>query len=103
MNRIIKTVLALLISLLQGSMFLVSAQPLTTSVYCHGKVLSEGKGISNVPVTDGTQIVYTNKKGEYALTAVPTAEYIYITLPDGYNVPMKNKVPNFFHKIPKNS
>lgn len=103
MNRIIKTVLALLISLLQGSMFLVSAQPLTTSVYCHGKVLSEGKGISNVPVTDGTQIVYTNKKGEYALTAVPTAEYIYITLPDGYNVPMKNKVPNFFHKIPKNT
>ena len=66
----------------------------------YGKVLSGGKGIANVPVTDGTQIVLTDDKGQYSISSTSNAEYIYITLPDGYNIPMKGKVPAFFQKVP---
>ncbi len=34
------------------------------------------------------------------MTSTSDAEYIYITLPDGYDVPMKGKVPVFFQKVP---
>ncbi|MCS2968978.1 hypothetical protein NXW94_30390 [Bacteroides ovatus] len=32
------------------------------------------------------------------MTSTLDVEYIYITLPDGYDVPMKGKVPVFFQK-----
>ena len=70
-------------------------------VVYYGKVLSGGKGIANVPVTDGTQIVLTDDKGRYSISSTSNAEYIYITLPDGYNIPMKGKVPAFFQKVPE--
>lgn len=49
--------LLLLLSLLQWSFSCFSVQAITTPVVYYGKVLSGGKGIANVPVTDGTQIV----------------------------------------------
>ena len=48
--------LLLLLSLLQWSFSCFSVQAITTPVVYYGKVLSEGKGIANVPVTDGTQM-----------------------------------------------
>ena len=41
-----------------------SVQAITTPVVYYGKVLSGGKGIANVPVTDGTQIVLTDDKDD---------------------------------------
>ena len=55
--------LLLLLSLLQWSFSCFSVQAITTPVVYYGKVLSGGKGIANVPVTDGTQIVLTS--GQY--------------------------------------
>ena len=92
--------LLLLLCLFQWSISCVSVQAATTPVVYYGKVLSGGKGVANVPVTDGTQIVLTDKKGRYSMTSTSDAEYIYITLPDGYDVPMKGKVPVFFQKVP---
>ena len=48
--------LLLLLSLLQWSFSCFSVQAITTPVVYYGKVLSGGKGIANVPVTDGTQL-----------------------------------------------
>ena len=92
--------LLLLLSLFQWSFSCFSVQAITTPVVYYGKVLSGGKGIANVPVTDGTQIVLTDDKGRYSISSTSNAEYIYITLPDGYNIPMKGKVPAFFQKVP---
>ena len=92
--------LLLLLSMLQWSFSCFSVQAITTPVVYYGKVLSGGKGIANVPVTDGTQIVLTDDKGRYSISSTSNAEYIYITLPDGYNIPMKGKVPAFFQKVP---
>ena len=57
--------LLLLLCLFQWSFSCFSVQAETTPVVYYGKVLSGGKGIANVPVTDGTQIVLTDDKGRY--------------------------------------
>ncbi|MFC4676136.1 calcineurin-like phosphoesterase C-terminal domain-containing protein [Dysgonomonas termitidis] len=67
----------------------------------YGRVSEKGKGIGAVPVTDGINIVITNEKGEYKLLSNGTSEYIYITVPSGYKIPIENKVPCFFKKIEK--
>lgn len=92
--------LLLLLCFFQWSAFIFNAQAATAPVYYYGKVTSAGKGIANVPVTDGNQIVLTDQKGQYSMLSTSAAKYIYITLPDGYDVPMKDKVPAFFRKVP---
>ncbi|WP_071145495.1 calcineurin-like phosphoesterase C-terminal domain-containing protein [Bacteroides ihuae] len=92
--------LLLLLWAFQWSVFTFNVQAALTPVYYYGEVVSEGKGIANVPVTDGTQIVLTDKKGQYSMLSTSAVEYIYITLPDKYDVPMKDKVPVFFQKVP---
>jgi len=67
----------------------------------YGKVYENGKGIKGVPVTDGINIVQTNEKGEYKLIGNGTSEYIYLTIPSGYEIPIENKVSTFFKKTDK--
>lgn len=64
-----------------------------------GRVLSDGKPLSGVPVTDGTSIVTTNGKGQYKFEAASDAKYVYITVPDGYQIPMANGVPQIYAEI----
>lgn len=71
----------------------------TAGIKVTGKVTTDGKGIEGVAVTDGTTIVTTNYKGNYVLDADVDAKYIYITLPDGIEVPMKDGVPSFYAEI----
>lgn len=64
-----------------------------------GRVISDGKGVPGVPVTDGTTIVTTDSKGNYKLEAASDAKYVYITLPDGYVVPMQGGTPVLYAEI----
>ncbi len=79
------------------------AQVNLQTIEFNGKVYEKGKGIKGIPVTDGNNIVLTNEKGEYKLVSNSTAEYIYITIPSGYIIPVENKVPCFFKKVEKNN
>ena len=67
--------LLLLLCLFQWSISCVSVQAATTPVVYYGTVLSGGKGVANVPVTDGTQIVLTDKKGRYSMTSTVNPKY----------------------------
>ncbi|MDE7386683.1 MAG: calcineurin-like phosphoesterase family protein [Muribaculaceae bacterium] len=78
--------------------FLGLAQTLSAG-QLSGRVLSEGKPLAGVPVTDGTSIVTTDAKGRYAFEAAPDARYVYVTLPDGYQVPMSGGVPVLYADI----
>lgn len=101
MSRYIKIVflLVLFIHVLSIS---TQAQVDLRNINFEGRVYdSKGKGIPDVSVTDGYNIVRTNAKGEYKLLSNATAEYIYISIPSGYEIPMENDTPLFFHKIPK--
>jgi len=68
-----------------------------------GKISANGKGLAGVGVTDGYNIVQTNRKGEYKLLSNATAEYIYITIPSGYKIPFENQVPCFYKKVANKS
>ena len=78
--------------------FLCLAQSLSAG-QLSGKVLSQGKPLAGVPVTDGTTIVTTDSKGRYAFDAAPDAKYVYVTLPDGYEVPMSGGTPIIYADI----
>lgn len=68
-----------------------------------GKVISEGKPVAGVPVTDGTQVVVTDKSGKYKMSSADNSKYVYITLPDGYDVPMSDGVPVLYATIEPNN
>lgn len=55
------------------------------------------KGIKNVLVSNGTEVVKTNHRGEYELPAYDGMT-VFITKPAGYDVPVdENNVPQFFY------
>lgn len=64
-----------------------------------GHVLSNGKPVAGVPVTDGVDIVTTDAKGRYNITSANDTKHVYITLPDGYAVPMKDGVPVIYADV----
>ncbi|MCL1933313.1 MAG: metallophosphoesterase [Candidatus Azobacteroides sp.] len=64
-----------------------------------GKVYAGNSGIVGVAVTDGTNITYTDAKGKYRLPSDTTAEFVYITLPSGYDIPIVNGTPCFYVPI----
>jgi len=53
-------------------------------------------GITGVAVTDGINITHTDAKGRYKLLSNATAEFVYITLPSGYDIPINNETPCFY-------
>ncbi|MGZ5190224.1 MAG: calcineurin-like phosphoesterase C-terminal domain-containing protein, partial [Flavisolibacter sp.] len=61
-----------------------------------GKVLSNGKGIAGVAVTDGKHVVLTDKTGNYELPFSETAEFVYISVPSGYAFPVNKGIANFY-------
>ncbi|WP_210517911.1 calcineurin-like phosphoesterase C-terminal domain-containing protein [Hymenobacter terricola] len=74
-----------------------SGQPLSLApLTIQGKVHQNGTGIANVPVTDGTNIVLTDKTGKYTLQSNATAEFVYISIPRGYAFPHEKGVAQFF-------
>ncbi|ALJ01490.1 calcineurin-like phosphoesterase C-terminal domain-containing protein [Rufibacter tibetensis] len=66
-----------------------------------GKVQSGGKGIPGVVVTDGMNLVVTDKAGKYSLESNATAEFVYISIPRGYAIPNDKGVAQFFKPLPK--
>ncbi len=72
-----------------------------SNVTLKGKVQSNGKGISGVQVTDGVNIVLTDKNGDYVLQSNGTAEFVYISVPSGYAFPEEKGIANFFRPLSK--
>lgn len=78
---------------------LIISTALHAGVKLSGKVESQGRAIPDVAVTDGTTVVTTDNHGRYSLEADNNAKYVYITLPDGYEVPMRDGVPVLYAEI----
>lgn len=69
------------------------------NIIVNGKVTSDGKAIADVQITDGTNIVSTDKNGKFSIETNSEKEYIYYCLPAGYESPVHDGVPLFFKKI----
>lgn len=88
MNKIYFTLIFIL-----GSVLFVNATKIK------GIVEAQGKGIPNVSVTDGTNVIQTDKNGKFSLVVEKNSSYIYYSLPSGFNSPANNGIPVFFEKI----
>src|SRR5688500_16353334 len=64
-----------------------------------GKILAGGKGIPGVAVTDGINVTLTDSKGNYALSSNGTAEFVYISIPRGYEFTNEKGITRFYKKI----
>ena len=49
-----------------------------------GRITSKGKGVANVVVSDGFNVVQTNKSGNYTIDINPLAKFVWISTPSGY-------------------
>lgn len=49
-----------------------------------GRVTSKGKGIANVVISDGFNVVQTDKNGHYEIAINPLAKFIWLSTPAGY-------------------
>lgn len=59
-----------------------------------------GKAVPGVGVTDGQQIVTTDRRGAYELQTSAAAEYVYYTLPAGYeHTALDRCIPQFYKPI----
>jgi hypothetical protein len=70
-----------------------------TPLLIKGKVHQKGVGLAGVPVTDGYNIVLTDKAGKYTLASNATAEFVYISIPRGYAFPHEKGVVQFYQPI----
>ena len=64
-----------------------------------GKVTASGKPMAGVQITDGTNIVETDAHGKYCIDVIHNCEFVYYTLPAGYESPIENGIPVFFCKV----
>ncbi|GAB2699091.1 calcineurin-like phosphoesterase C-terminal domain-containing protein [Mucilaginibacter koreensis] len=93
---------------LQKSLFLTGALTLTfrntfgfkkPAATVTGKVTSGTKPLANVLVSDGFSIVQTNKDGSYQLTPDTKAEFVFISVPAGYDIPHENQIARHYHRM----
>lgn len=64
-----------------------------------GKVACNGKGLSKVVVTDGTNFAQTNSKGDYKLDLLDTSRFVYISTPSGYLPQVNGSSPLFYQLV----
>jgi hypothetical protein len=71
----------------------------TSATLVTGKVTGAGKALAAIQITDGTNIVETDKNGKYSIDVATGKELLYYTLPSGYESPIENGIPVFFAKL----
>ncbi|WP_345954081.1 calcineurin-like phosphoesterase family protein [Mucilaginibacter sp. PAMB04168] len=64
-----------------------------------GKVTAAGKPLANVLVSDGFNIVPTAADGTYQLATDAKAEFVFISIPSGYEFPHEHYIARHYHRI----
>ncbi len=67
----------------------------------NGKISCEGKGVSNVTVSDGFSVVRTDSKGNYSLDAHYDARFVFFSLPAGYEIPNEHGISRHYLPLTK--
>lgn len=57
-------------------------------VRVRGRVVSRGRGVRNVSVTDGLSVVRTDADGRYELVTTTRQRFVYLPVPSGYRIPV---------------
>ena len=79
-------------SLLPAAAFLpgtlaMSSPSSDQAIRIRGHVHASGEGLENVVVTDGLNVTQTDEEGRYELTSDGRRDFVYLSLPAGYQIP----------------
>ncbi|UKJ07773.1 calcineurin-like phosphoesterase C-terminal domain-containing protein [Solitalea lacus] len=66
-----------------------------------GQVLGQGQGVAGVSVTDGINVTRTDTKGNYRLLSNKTAQFVYISIPSGFQIANENGIARFYVPVDK--
>jgi len=68
-----------------------------------GRVISKGKGIARVSVSDGQQVVLTDANGYFSIVSHNQRDFVFLSIPSGYEIKqLSNGSADFFYRIDKN-
>lgn len=67
----------------------------------YGLVSCKGKGVPGVVVSDGFEVVQTDKNGVYQMASQKRNPYVFISVPSGYEVPSIGVLPLFYQSVIK--
>lgn len=84
-------------------MLLLTLSIVATTLWANqlrGRVVCDGKGVAGVAVTNGRDVVQTDKRGAFELPDVEMLPLVYYSLPSGYESPVERGVPQFYAKKP---
>lgn len=68
-----------------------------------GKVTSKGKGLANVVVSDGFNVVKTDKDGNYSISTNPLARFVWVSTPAGYEFKTESNLAKYYEKVDRNA
>jgi C terminal of Calcineurin-like phosphoesterase/N terminal of Calcineurin-like phosphoesterase/Calcineurin-like phosphoesterase len=69
-------------------------------VAIRGHVRSGTRGLADVSVSDGFSVVRTGADGEYSILADPRSDFVHVSLPSGYRIPLQSVgTANVFQRI----
>jgi len=81
--------------------FVIYSAIYADNITVKGKVFSSGKGVEEVMITDGVNIVKTDKKGSFKIETTSEQNFIYYSLPKNYNSPIIDGIPVFYALLQK--
>ncbi len=64
-----------------------------------GLVTCGGKALPGVIVSDGVNVTQTNLEGKYWMKTDERSDFVFLTIPSGYEVPLKGNNPQFYHRL----
>ena len=67
----------------------------------YGRVSCEGNGVEGVVVSDGVEVVKTDKDGIYQMASGKYHKYVFISIPSGYEVSREGILPTFHKQLTK--
>lgn len=63
-----------------------------------GKVISKGKGVANVIISDGYSVIQSDKNGNYTIDVNELARFIWISTPSGYEFKTESSIARHYYK-----
>jgi hypothetical protein len=64
-----------------------------------GKVTAAGKPVANALISDGFNFAKTGADGSYQITTDAKAEFVFVIVPAGYDIPHEKQIANHYHRI----
>ncbi len=67
-----------------------------------GTVTAGNKKLKRVTVSDGFSVAFTNSDGRYELPYNKEAQFVFVSVPPGYEFPREKSIARFYHTITDN-